>query len=62
MTTYTEKYTLVKQSYEGKKPTTRIEISFEATQIDEMLMYLEMFLKGSGFVFTGELQIWENDE
>ena len=62
MKDHTEKYTLTKQSYEDGKPTTKVEISFEAVHLDDMLMYIDMFLKGSGYVYKGELQIWENDE
>jgi len=35
----------------------KLKFEFETDSLDDMLIYLDMFLKGSGFLYQGELGI-----
>jgi len=39
----------------------RIQFEFQVEDLDTAVMYLDMFLKGSGYVYKGELGIIENE-
>jgi hypothetical protein len=40
---------------------SKLVLAFKAESLDEMLMYMDMFLKGSGYCYKGELTILENE-
>jgi hypothetical protein len=51
------RYTL--NATDGEYSTT---VEFDAEQIDDILMYMKMFLQGAGFTWIqGELQIVEDE-
>ena len=51
------KYTL--QATDGDYATT---VEFEAEQLDDILMYMKMFIQGAGFTWVqGDLQFVEDD-
>jgi hypothetical protein len=60
MKTFEEHYRFIKQSFDDGE-AARVEMSFESHSLDEMLMYMEQFLRGCGFHFDGELKILDSD-
>ena len=48
----------IDQDLEGRD-VSKLQLEFNSENLDEVVMYLDMFLKGSGFVYTGELGVVE---
>ena len=56
------KYTLISETSDPRLPglTSKITHEFEAELLPDVIMYLDAFLRGCGFVFRGQLEIIED--
>lgn len=62
MTKYEERYKLTKQVIENGQVTESLEMEFSASYLGEMLKHYDKFLKASGFIYHGTVEIdYENE-
>jgi len=50
------------QDLDNQYDTTRVEVQCNATSLPDILEAFESFLRGSGYVFTGTLDIVTEEE